>query len=56
MIKGEIPNSTGISAPCEESQRLGIMVSSGAESVEEGVKRLITLLEDFGKIDIKVYF
>ena len=51
-IKGEIPNFTGISAPYEEPLRPEITVSSGTESVEEGVKRLIALLEDSGKIGI----
>ena len=51
-IKGEIPNFTGISAPYEEPLRPEITLSSGAESVEEGVKRLIALLEDSGKIGI----
>jgi len=49
-IKGEIPNFTGISAPYEEPLRPEISISCGAESVEDGVKRLISLLEDSGKI------
>ena len=51
-IKGEILNFTGISAPYEEPLRPEITVSSGTESVEEGVKRLIALLEDSGKIGV----
>ena len=51
-IKGEIPNFTGISAPYEEPLRPEITVSSGTESVEEGVKRLIALLEESGKIGV----
>ncbi|HBH34874.1 MAG TPA: adenylyl-sulfate kinase [Gammaproteobacteria bacterium] len=51
-IKGKIPNFTGISAPYEEPLRPEITISSGAESVEDGVKKLITLLEDSGKVGI----
>lgn len=51
-IKGEISNFTGISAPYEEPLRPEITLSSGAESVEEGVKRLVALLEDSAKIGI----
>lgn len=50
--KGEISNFTGISAPYEEPLRPEITLSSGAESVEEGVKRLVALLEDSAKIGI----
>ena len=51
-IKGEISNFTGISAPYEEPLRPEVTLSSGTESVADGVKKLIALLEDSGKIGI----
>ena len=51
-IKGEISNFTGVSAPYEEPLRPEVTLSSGTESVADGVKKLIALLEDSGKIGI----
>ena len=46
--RGEIKDFTGVSAPYEEPEGAEVVISSGEESVEDAVVRLVKVLEEKG--------
>jgi len=51
---GEIPEFTGISAPYEEPENPDILIETDRETIEEGVSKIVSYLEENGFIQNRV--